>query len=157
MESVYTQVMAFKRKYPFTVTHHRLKKHSAIIDKHLNPGEVVCYAFAAQKNNNPLDFFETAVIAITNERILIGQKRVMWGYFLTSVTPDLYNDMQVTSGILWGGVAIDTVKELIELSNIQKSALPEIETRVTSFMMKAKKKYRPRKKEKTDNEDSNQC
>ena len=140
MESVYKQVMKFKRKYPFTVTHHRLKKHSQIIDKHLNPGEVVTYAFAAQKNAKQLDFFETSIIAITNERILIGQKRVMFGYFLTSVTPDLYNDMQVTSGVLWGSVTIDTVKEQIQLSNISKSALPEIETKISSFMMKAKKK-----------------
>lgn len=142
MESVYSQVSAFKKKYPGTITHHRLKKHSEIIDKHLNPGEVVCYAFAAQKNAKQLDFFETAVIAITNERILIGQKRVFFGYFLTSITPDLYNDMQVRSGIIWGGVTIDTIKEVIELSNISKAALPEIETRISSFMMKAKKKYR---------------
>jgi hypothetical protein len=133
--------MAFKKKYPMTLTHHRLQKHSQIIEMHLNPGEVVNYAFAAQKNLKALDFFETCVVAITNERILIGQKRVMFGYFLNSITPDLYNDMQVRSGILWGGITIDTVKELVELSNIDKKALPEIETKITSFMMEAKKKY----------------
>ncbi len=141
MESVYNQVMSFKKKYPKTITHHRLKKHAKIIEMHLNPGEVVNYAFAAQKNVKPLDFFETCVVAITNERLLIGQKRVLFGYFLSSVTPDMYNDMQVVSGLFWGGITIDTVKELIELSNIDKKALPEIETQVTSFMMEAKKKY----------------
>ncbi len=139
MESVYSQVMAFKRKYPSTVTHHRLKKHAEIIEKHLNPGEVVTYAFAAQKNAKALDFFETAVIAITNERLLIGQKRVLFGYFLNSITPDLYNDMQVRSNIIWGSITIDTIKEKVELSNISKAALPEIETEITSFMMEAKK------------------
>lgn len=141
MESVYSQVMAFKKKYPSTLTWHRLKKHAEIIEKHLNPGEVVIYAFAAQKNAKQLDFFETCVVALTNERLLIGQKRVMFGYFLTSVTPELYNDLEVMSGIIWGGVTIDTIKEKIDLSNISKAALPEIETKVTSFMMEAKKEY----------------
>lgn len=141
MESVYNQVKRFKRKYPMTITHHRLKKHANIVQKHLNPGEVVSYAFAAQKNTRAVDIFETAVIAITNERILIGQKRVLFGYFLSSVTPDLYNDLMVRSGLIWGSITIDTVKEEIDLSNIDKSALPEIETNITSFMMKAKKKY----------------
>lgn len=141
MESVYNQVMRFKKKYPNGITHHRLKKHAAIIEMHLNPGEVVNYVFAAQKNAKTGDFFETCVVAITNERLLIGQKRVMFGYFLNSVTPDMYNDLQVRSGLIWGAITIDTVKELIELSNIDKRALPEIETTVTSFMMEAKKRY----------------
>lgn len=147
MESVYSQVKRFKRKYPNTVTHHRLKLHSSIVEKHLNPGEKVNYAFVAQKNAKPWDFFETAVIAITNERILIAQKRVMFGYFLSSVTPDLYNDLLVRSGIIWGSLTIDTVKEEIELSNIDKFALPELETKITSFMMEAKKKYETKKDE----------
>ncbi len=142
MESVYKQVTAFKRKYPMTVAHHRLKKHSEIIEKHLNPGEVVNYAFVAQKNAKAMDFFETCVVAITNERILIGQKRVLFGYFLNSITPDLYNDMQIRASIIWGSCTIDTVKEIIELSNIDKRALPEIETNITSFMMEAKKEYK---------------
>ena len=146
MSSVYDQVLRFKKKYPMTITHHRLKKHSNIIEKHLNPGEVVEYVFAAQKNAKFYDFFETAVVAITNERIMIGQKRVIFGYFLSSVTPDLYNDLTVRSGLIWGSLTIDTVKEEIELSNIDKAALPELETKITSFMMEAKKKY----KEKED-------
>lgn len=141
MESVYNQVMKFKKKYPMTITHHRLKKHAEIIEKHLNPGEVVNYAFVAQKNAKAMDFFETCIVAITSERLLIGQKRVLFGYFLSAITPELYNDMQVRASVLWGSVTIDTVKEIIELSNIDKRALPEIETHVSSFMMEAKKEY----------------
>lgn len=141
MESVYNQVKKFKREFPRTITHHRLKKHARIIEQHLNPGEVVNYAFAAQKNVKIADIFETCIVAITNERLLIGQKRVLFGYFLSTVTPDLYNDMQVMSGLLWGSVTIDTAKEVIELSNIDKRALPKIETEITSFMMDAKKQY----------------
>lgn len=140
MGSVYEQVRAFKNKYPMTVGW-RLKQNSEVIEKHLNPGEKVFYAFVAQKNDNPLDIISTAVVALTNERILIGRKRVVMGYFLDSITPDMFNDLKILSGIIWGKVYIDYVKEFVTLSNISKDALSEIETKISSFMMEQKKKY----------------
>ena len=140
MGSVYEQVRAFKNKYPMTVGW-RLKQNSEVIEKHLNPGEKVFYAFVAQKNDNPLDIISTAVVALTNERILIGRKRVVMGYFLDSITPDMFNDLKVLSGIIWGKIHIDYVKEFVTLSNISKYALSEIETNISSFMMEQKKKY----------------
>ena len=59
-----------------------------------------------------------------------------------SVTPDMFNDLTVFSGLIWGKVYIDTVKETIVLSNIAKDALDEIETQVTEYMMTEKKKYK---------------
>ena len=53
----------------------------------------------------------------------------------------MFNDLEVYEGLIWGMITIDTVKELVNLSNIDKKALPEIETNVTSFMMEEKKKY----------------
>lgn len=140
MASVYELVLDFKVRNPFTVGW-RIKKNASVIERHLNPGEEVLYAFVAQKNNNPFNILGTAVIALTNQRILIGRKRVVIGYFLDSITPDLFNDLKVSSGIIWGKIYIDTVKEFVTLSNISKSALPEIETKITSFMMDEKKKY----------------
>lgn len=138
---IYLLVKAFKERYPKTVAW-RLKKHSKIIEKHLNPGEIVQYAFAAQRNNTSFDIITTYVIALTNKRILLGQKRLLFGYFFTAITPDLFNDLSVQTGILWGKVNIDTVKEVVQLSNLQKEALPEIETQITEYMMKEKKKYK---------------
>lgn len=140
MGNTYDKVLSFKRKYPMTVAW-RLKSHCKIIDKHLNPGEEVIYAFAAQKNANPLDIITTCVVALTNKRIMIAQKRVIFGYFFTSITPDLYNDLKVSMGLVWGKVYIDTVKELVAFSNIQRGALSEIETNVTEYMMTQKQKY----------------
>lgn len=141
MESlVYQKVKEFKKKYPLTISW-RLKAHSKIVEMHLNPGEVVKYAFAAQKNNNPLDIITTYVIVITNKRILLGQKRLIFGYFFTAITPDLFNDLKVKMGIIWGMVIIDTVKEKVFLSNVQREALDEIETSITEYMMEEKKKY----------------
>ena len=146
MKDVYTYAKEFKNKYPMTVAW-RLKQNSKIIEKHINPDEKVTYAFVAQKGNNPLDIFSTCVVALTNKRLLIGRDRVVVGYFLDSVTPDLFNDLKVLSGVIWGKIHIDTAKEFIALSNIDKKALPEIETQISSFMMEEKKLYKNKKGE----------
>lgn len=140
MSIVYEKAKKFKKKYPLTVAW-RLKSHSKIIDLHLNPGEEVKYVFACQKNDNPIDIITTYVIALTNKRILLGQKRLLFGYFFTAITPDMFNDLQVKMGIIWGKVIVDTVKETVVLSNIERDALDEIETNITEYMMKEKQKY----------------
>ena len=149
-KSVYKMVLRFKEKYPMTIGW-RLRQNSEVVQMHLNPGEEVKYAFIAQKNDNPFNIFGSAVIALTNKRILIGRKRVLIGYFLNSITPDMYNDLKVSSGILWGKVYIDTVKEFVTLSNIGIDALTEIETEITEYMMEAKKKYASKDDEKEEN------
>ncbi|MCI8461186.1 MAG: hypothetical protein HFE81_07290 [Bacilli bacterium] len=147
MGTVYKKVLEFKEKYPFTIGW-RLDKNSSVVEKHLNPDEEVLYAFIAQKNDSPFNIWGSAVVALTNKRILIGRKRVVIGYFLNSITPDLFNDLKVSSGILWGKVYIDTVKEFVTLSNISKDALTEIETEITSYMMREKQKYGLRDEER---------
>lgn len=137
--SVYELVLKFKHKYSMSVAW-RLRKNSKVIQMHINPDEKPLYAFVAQKNNNPFDIFSTAVIVLTDKRLLIGRKRVVFGYFLDSITPELFNDLKVLSGVIWGKIHIDTVKEFITLSNIDKSALPEIETMISSYMMREKQK-----------------
>ena len=139
-KSAYEFALEFKKKHPFTVAW-RIKQNASVVDHHVNSDERVLYAFAAQKNNNPFNIWGTAVVAITNKRILIGRKRVVIGYFLNSVTPDMFNDLKVTSGIIWGKIYIDTVKEFIALSNISKDALDEIETEISTYMMEEKKQY----------------
>lgn len=119
----------------------RVSKHSAIIDRHLNPGEAIRFAFAGQKNDNHLDIITTCVVAITNQRIMIARKSLLFGSSFYSITPDLFNDLEVYEGLLFGQVTIDTVKEEVVVSNLPKSGLAEIETQITSFMMEEKKKY----------------
>lgn len=144
MGEVYRGAMKFKKIHPSTIGW-RIKQNASIVEKHLNPDEKVLYVFVAQKNDNPLDILGTAVIALTDKRILIGRKRVVFGYFLDSVTPDLFNDLKVKGGLIWGKVYIDTVKEFITLSNIGVEALPEIETEISRYMMEMKKAYHSRK------------
>lgn len=147
--SVYKKVLEFKHRHPGTIAW-RLRQNSQVIEKHLNPDEEVLYAFAAQKNDSSFDIFGTAVIAITNKRILIGRKRVVIGYFLNAITPDMFNDLKVVGGLIWGKIYIDTVKEFVTLSNISLSALDEIETNITEYMMEEKKKYKDKDKDKKE-------
>lgn len=141
MNSVYKKVLRFKNRYPDTIGW-RLKQNSEVVEMHLNPEEEVLYAFTAQKNDNPINIIESCVVALTNKRLLIGRKRVIIGYFLDSITPDMFNDLKISSGIIWGKVHIDTVKEYVTLSNISKDALTEIETKISEYMMKKKKEYK---------------
>lgn len=140
MATVYEMAKSFKKKYPGTIAW-RIKQHSKIIEKHLNPDEVVTYAFACQKNHYSYEVFTTYVVAITNKRIMLAQKRLLFGYLFVAVTPELYNDLSIRTGLLWGKVCIDTVKEVINLSNIANNAVPEVETKISEFMMEAKKEY----------------
>lgn len=138
-QTVYQRLLSFKKKYPMTIAW-RLKSHAKIIERHLNPGEEVLYAFAAQKNDNPLDIITTYAVVLTNKRIMIGSKRMLFGYFFTTITPDLFNDLKVNMGIIWGKIYIDTVKEFVTFSNLDRNALPEIETNISEYMMNEKRK-----------------
>ena len=146
MNETYKKLLDFKSKYSSTISW-RLKSHSKVIEKHLNPGETVNFVFAAQKGFSSFDIFSTFVVVLTNKRIILAQKRVLWGYFYTTITPDMFNDLSISAGLIWGRVVIDTAKEVVHISNIDKTALDEIETAITSYMMEEKKKYKERKTE----------
>ncbi|MBQ7031332.1 MAG: PH domain-containing protein [Bacilli bacterium] len=140
MGKVYNKVLEFERKYSGGITW-RLKRHCKVVEEYINPDEEVLYAFCAQKNEKVTEIFNTFVIVVTSKRLLLGHKRLLWGSFLYSVTPDLYNDLQVYKGLIWGKITIDTVKEKIILTNLPKSGLDEIETTISEFMMDAKQRY----------------
>lgn len=134
MKSCFDYVREFKSKYPETLAW-RIKKHSAVMDKHINPDEKILYAFAGQKNDRAIDIFNTYVVVLTDKRILLATKRVLFGYFFKSITPDMYNDLTIHEGIIWGRVEIDTIKEVIYITNISKSALTEIETNISEAII----------------------
>lgn len=138
--NTYSYVREFKNKYPKTIAF-RLKKHSKIIDMHLNENENVIYAFCGQDNVSSFAIVNSCVVALTNQRILIGQKRVLWGYYFTTITPDLYNDLKVKKNLIFSDIEIDTVKERVYISNLDPNGAIEIENVISSFMMKEKQKY----------------
>ncbi len=147
--SVYSWASRFKRKYSFTIAA-RIRKHSQIIERVLDKDEEVLYAFCGQKNDSNVSLFQSCVVALTNKRIIIGQNRVVYGYFITSITPDLFNDLKIHSSLFWGSVIIDTNKELVYVSNLDKKSLDEIETMVNRIIMDDKQRLRAKKEEKEE-------
>ena len=53
----------------------------------------------------------------------------------------MFNDLKLKTGIFWGKIYLDTINELVVLSNVSHPALAEIETEISSYMMEAKKLY----------------
>lgn len=149
MGLIYDKLKEFKTKYPSTIAW-RLNAHAKVVEKHLNPGETVNYAFAAQKGYSSFELFCTFAIVLTNKRIILAQKRLLFGYSFLAITPDMFNDLTVDSGLIWGKINIDTIKETVIFSNISKNALDEIETNITEYMMSEKKKYIKFEKEEKD-------
>ena len=137
---IYELAYEFKHRYPTTIAW-RLQKNSDIVEKFLNPGEKVQYVFVAQKSESVFNILSSCVVALTDQRIMIGRKRVVFGYFFTSITPDMFNDLKVHSSIVWGRVKIDTIKEEVILTNIAKSAMPEVKTAISTYIIEQKKKY----------------
>ena len=149
MSNCYKLACQFRNKYPMTMGF-RLKKHCTIIEKHLNNNERIEYLFYGQKNEGQLDFVNTYVVALTNQRMVLATKRLVFGYFFKSITPDLYNDLTVGQGLIWGRILIDTIKEEVTITNLDKRALEEIETNITKVMTRLKKEYNINRNKKED-------
>lgn len=136
---IYNLVCKFMRKYPRTIAS-RLMKHSKVAASIIDKDEQIMYVFCGQKNDTYGMIFDTCVVVGTNKRLIIGQKRLLWGYQIINVTPDMFNDLKIYSGLYWGTVEIDTVKEVIYISNLDKRALDEIETNINNIMVNKKGK-----------------
>ncbi len=135
--NVLEQALIFKNKYPITLAF-RIKSHSRVIQTHLDEDEILKYVFAGQKNESNFQFPNTYVIALTNKRMLLGRKRLLFGYFFFAITPDMLNDVTVKANILWGKIVIDTVKELVTICNLSRNSLDEVETAITKYMIEEK-------------------
>ena len=145
--TVYESAKQFRKKYPLTVAW-RLRKHCKVAQKYLNPEEEVLYTFQAQRSSSSLDIISTYVIVLTNKRIMLAHKKLLFGYLFAAITPDMFNDLEVKMGIIWGKVVIDTVKEVVTLSNLDRRSLDDIETNISEYMMREKQKYKDIEEEK---------
>lgn len=141
---IYKLAKDFKRKYPNTIVF-RLKAHAKVISQFIGNDEKILYVFVAQKNYKSYEIVNTNIVVLTDKRLVLATKRLVFGYFFKMITPDLFNDLSVHQGIIWGKVNIDTVKEEVILSNIDKYALPEIENNIMKVMLKDKKNDKEKK------------
>lgn len=142
--SVYPKVLRFKRKYPMTIAF-RLRKHASVVDGILDKDEKVLYAFCGQRNDDNRFLFESCVVVLTDKRIIVGEKRLL-GYYIINIRTELFNDLKIRAGLFFGHVEIDTVKENIHISNLDKNSLDEIETMVHHIVNDNKKRMKLDKK-----------
>ena len=84
---------------------------------------------------------------VKEEKELLNIMNTLTNVSSVDLAKDMFNDLTVYSGLIWGKVQIDTIKEVVFISNLSKKSLDEIETSVTEYMMKEKKKYARREKE----------
>lgn len=146
---IYEKAKEFKRKYPGTIAF-RIKHHAKVASKFIGEDEEVKYVFLAQKNHHSLDFVNTNIIVLTDKRLLVATKRLVFGYFFRMITPDMFNDLTIKHGIIWGKVIIDTIKEHVILSNIDPDALAEIDDNITMYMLEQKKEFNNAKETKKE-------
>lgn len=139
-KEIYKRVKEFKRKYPKTIAF-RLKAHAKVASQFIGEDEEVKYVFAAQKNFKSYEIINTNIVVLTNKRLVVATKRLIFGYFIKMITPDMFNDLTIKEGIIWGKVIIDSVKEKVVLSNIDPKALSEIDDNITMTMIEEKKEY----------------
>ena len=151
MNYICEQAKEYKKRYPMTIAW-RLNSHSKVIKKHLSADEAILYVFAGQKSPFIWDMFSTYLVVLTNKRILVAEKRLLFGYYFISVTPEMFNDLSVQSGIIWGKVFIDTIKEQVIINNIDKRALAEIQNKVSEYMLEEKRKVVKVEKDNYNNE-----
>ena len=139
MSKVYNLAKRFQNKYFGTIAF-RLKEHAQVIDDNLSRDEKVLYVFCGQKGYSHREIFSTCIVALTDKRIIVATKRVLWGYFLTTITPELFNDLKVQTGIIFGRVTIDTAKELLTISNLSKKSTTEVQNSFTKYINQYKDK-----------------
>jgi len=143
---IYNKVKEFKRKYSRTLAF-RLKQHAKVASKYVGSDEEVKYVFVAQKNYHSHEIANTNIVVLTDKRIIVATKRLIFGHFFRMITPEMFNDLTIKQGIFWGKVIIDTVKEQVVLSNIDPNALSEIDDNITMYMLEQKKKIKKESEE----------
>lgn len=98
------------------------EKHFQVIAKNLQPGEDVLMTFIGLHNYiSPTNHNGNCAFAITNKRILIGQKKIV-GEFFQIVQLNMLNDITMNSGFVLGVITIDTMKEKFNVAVDKKQA-----------------------------------
>ena len=91
-QDIYLGAKEFKKKYPKTIAF-RLKAHAKVASKFVDNGEKVKYVFVAQKNFKSYEICNTNIVVLTDKRLVVATKRLLFGYFYRVITPDMFKDV----------------------------------------------------------------
>lgn len=114
-------------------------KHFTIIENNLTAGEKVLLPFIGLHNysTNTTKYGGYFAYAITNKRIIMAQKKI-FGKVCQTISLDNINDITYESGMLWGILTVDTIKETFNVGLNKKSA-DKIHAAVINEFQKFKK------------------
>ncbi len=132
MNELHKELLAFQKEFPRNVAW-RLGAHSKAVLENLQEDEKILFAFPAQGSLYIYNLFSTYVVVFTNKRVMIVHKKLLWGYILVVISPNLFNDLTTTAGIIWGNIKIDTVKEVRTFRYIDKRALPGLSKNIYKY------------------------
>ena len=97
-------------------------KHFSVIEADLKENERVLMCFIGLHNYvSATEHNDNFAYAITDKRIIMAQKK-LFGDVLQSVLVDNLNDITVNSGMLFGVVTFDTIKEKFNIGTNKNSA-----------------------------------
>ena len=112
-------------------------KHFEVIASNLRSDENVLFVFIGLHNYVSMTKHDNNfAYAITNKRILMGQKKVI-GQNFQSVALDQVNDIKFKSGLALGVITIDTIKETFNVA-LDKAQASNINDQIHRILMDLK-------------------
>ncbi len=103
-------------------TTHNSIKHFGIIEKNLGADEDVIFSFIGLHNYVSMTKHDNNfAYAVTNKRILLGQKRVV-GEVFQSIALNRINDITFQSGLAYGVITVDAQTERFNVAVIKNQA-----------------------------------
>lgn len=90
-------------------------KHFTVVENQLNDDEEVLFAFVGLYNYISMSKHQNNfAIAITNDRIIAGQKKLM-GENVNTISRRNLNDISKSTGMMMGVLTVDTLKETFNI------------------------------------------
>jgi hypothetical protein len=97
-------------------------KHFEIIEKNLGNDENVLFAFIGLHNYVSISKHDNNfAYAVTNKRILLGQKKVI-GEVFQSIALNKINDITFQSGVAYGVITVDAQTEVFNVAVLKSQA-----------------------------------
>lgn len=112
-------------------------KHFTVIEHALQPNETVQFVFEGLNNYKSATTHEgNFAYAVTDKRIIGAQKKLI-GETLKVISLDFVNDVTFSSGIAFGIVTVDSMKEKFNIA-VSKAQAQNISGRLQAFLLERK-------------------
>lgn len=109
-------------------------KHFKIIEENLLPDEEVKMPFIGLHNSISITKHDgNFAYALTNKRIMMAQKKAVTGEIFQSVSLNNINDITFQSGLVYGKITIDTIKETFNIE-VDKDTAKRIKSLLHTIM-----------------------